>query len=80
VGASRNKLEVGDRLVNLTGGGGGWGDPLERDPALVAKDVAMGLISQEQAAKSYGVVLHPGGFAVDDGATARLRAAAKPGP
>lgn len=77
VGAGRNPLRAGDRLVNLTGGGGGWGDPLDRDAALVASDVEMGLVSREQAAKAYGVVLHPVSFAVNEKATARLRSAAR---
>jgi N-methylhydantoinase B len=40
-----------------TTGGGGWGDPLERDPALVARDVRWGKVSREGAASDYGVVL-----------------------
>jgi len=40
-----------------TGGGGGWGDPLERDPALVRADVLEELISQPAALDRYGVVL-----------------------
>lgn len=52
-------------------GGGGHGDPLERDTALVAADVARGLVSADAARKVYGVVLANG--AVDAAATARLR-------
>jgi N-methylhydantoinase B len=40
-----------------TTGGGGWGDPLERDPALVARDVRWGKVSRAAAADDYGVVL-----------------------
>jgi len=40
-----------------TGGGGGWGDPLERDPERVQSDVREGLVSIEAARQDYGVVL-----------------------
>jgi N-methylhydantoinase B len=55
-----------------TGGGGGWGDPLERAPALVAEDVAEGLISAAAARKLYGVVLR-GNMSLDEAATKKLR-------
>ena len=55
-----------------TGGGGGWGDPLERDAALVAADAAEGLISRRAAHGLYGVVLR-GSMSLDEGATQRLR-------
>jgi N-methylhydantoinase B len=77
VGQSTTSFGVGGRIVNLTGGGGGWGDPLQRDPLLVARDVQMGLVSLRQAADAYGVVLDPMTFAVDEEATTRLRAAAQ---
>jgi N-methylhydantoinase B len=41
--------------VILTPGGGGYGDPRMRDPELVRKDVANGLVSAESALKHYGV-------------------------
>jgi N-methylhydantoinase B len=45
-------------LVRIrTTGGGGWGDPLERDPAFVARDVRWGKVSRAAAAADYGVVL-----------------------
>ncbi|MDT4943435.1 MAG: N-methylhydantoinase [Pseudonocardiales bacterium] len=40
-----------------TTGGGGWGDPLERDPELVARDVLWGKVSREAAAADYGVIV-----------------------
>ena len=49
-----HKARAGDRLVSLGPSGGGYGDPARRDPAAVRADVADGLISPEQAAKSYG--------------------------
>ena len=55
-----------------TGGGGGWGDPLERDAALVAADAAEGLISRRAAQELYGVVLR-GSMSLDESATQRLR-------
>jgi N-methylhydantoinase B len=54
-----------------SGGGGGYGDPLTRDPAAVARDVSAGLVSRERAAEVYGVALD--GDEVDPAATARLR-------
>ena len=56
-------------------GGGGYGDPLERDPALVLADVALGLVSEEAAAEIYGVVLSGGRGAVNAEATVARRAA-----
>lgn len=52
-------------------GGGGWGDPLERDPEAVAKDVARGAVSSEAARRIYGVALKAG--RADAAATDRLR-------
>ncbi len=41
----------GDRLVYITAGSGGWGDPLDRDPALVARDVGYDLVSADKAGR-----------------------------
>jgi N-methylhydantoinase B len=60
-----------DRLVFETAGAGGVGDPLERDPEAVAKDVRWRLITPAAAEKEYGVVVSDG--TVDAGATARAR-------
>jgi N-methylhydantoinase B len=54
-------------------GGGGYGDPFARDPALVARDVRYGLIEAAQAETEYGVILAANGDA-DMAATARRRA------
>jgi len=51
------KVEPGDRIIYKTAGSGGWGDPLDRDPAIVARDVRYGLVSRQQADEGYGVVL-----------------------
>jgi N-methylhydantoinase B len=64
-------VAAGDVLHFVTWGGGGWGDPLERDPALVALEVRRGLVTAD-GARRYGVVLAAGGAAKPD-ATARLR-------
>lgn len=69
-------LRRGDRVRIVTGGGGGWGDPLARDPAAVAADVQDDLLTVEEAARSYGVVVDPVTRAADGEATRRLRAAA----
>ena len=64
-------VEEGDILHFITWGGGGWGDPLERDPALVAKEVRQGLISSG-GALHYGVVCDAQG-SIDEAATSALR-------
>jgi N-methylhydantoinase B len=65
-------VQAGDKLVFSTAGGGGLGDPLERDPDLVAQEVRRGLVSEEAAREEYGVVLGEDGT-VDEGATERQR-------
>ena len=52
---------------------GGYGDPLERDPALVRSDVLDGFTTIELAARDYGVVLDPETLELDLDGTARLR-------
>jgi len=66
-------VEAGDMLHFITWGGGGWGDPLERDPALVAKEIIQGLVTSE-GARNYGVVADAEGV-VDLPATLALRKA-----
>ena len=63
-------VKAGDLLYFNTWGGGGWGDPLERDPALVLADVNRNLATAE-GARDYGVVIKDGG--VDEAATTALR-------
>jgi len=55
-------------------GSGGWGDPLERDLALVARDLRDGLVTIEAAARDYGVVAHGDPPKIDAAASAALRA------
>ena len=66
------RVEKGDLLYFNTWGGGGWGDPYDRDPELVRADVARSLVSAE-GAKRYGVVIAADG-SVDGDATQALRA------
>lgn len=65
----------GEMISHHLAGGGGWGDPLERDTALVAGDVRGELVSLRQAREAYGVVVDPQTFEVDERGTRKLRAA-----
>jgi N-methylhydantoinase B len=62
-------LRRGDLLRFETCGGGGWGDPLERDPERVRTDVARGFITARGAFEDYGVVLDPATLDLDKTAT-----------
>jgi N-methylhydantoinase B len=53
-------LRSGTLLRLRTTGGGGWGDPFEREPELVLQDVLRGLVSTEAAERDYGVVIRDG--------------------
>ncbi len=63
-------IEAGDQLHFITWGGGGWGDPLLREPTLLELELERGLVTVE-GAKRYGVVLVDG--KVDAAATEALR-------
>ncbi|WP_049998876.1 hydantoinase B/oxoprolinase family protein [Halococcus sediminicola] len=65
-------VQAGDKLVFSTAGGGGLGDPLERDSDLVAQEVRRGLVSVDAAESEYGVVLAEDGT-VDEAATETKR-------
>jgi N-methylhydantoinase B len=71
----RVQPKVGDTLTIMTPGGGGFGDPRERDPLSVADDVRRGLVSLKGAAEDYGVVVDPETLAPDEAATVALRRA-----
>lgn len=68
-------LSAGDVIELVTTGGGGWGDPLKRDPQLVRWDVIRGLVSEGSALEEYAVVLDDDvDRTVDTEATRELRA------
>jgi N-methylhydantoinase B len=66
-------MRRGDLFRHEVAGGGGWGDPLERDPALVLRDVLNEFISERAAREDYGVVLAGKPLAVEETDTAALR-------
>ena len=73
------RLEPGDHLIYRSNGGGGFGHPLERDPARVLADVELGWISEAKARDVYGIVLRADGpaknrYVIDQDATAQMRA------
>jgi len=70
-------LEPGDILVSNSGGGGGVGDPLDREIDKVRWDALNEYISMKTARDVYGVVMDPKTFTVDEKATAALRARLK---
>ncbi|MBW2270136.1 MAG: hydantoinase B/oxoprolinase family protein [Deltaproteobacteria bacterium] len=76
---SKIALRAGDVFVMRTSGGGGLGEPWERDPDRVLADVCAGSVSRDAAEIVYGVVLGAGGDVVDSDATARRRAAGRRG-
>jgi N-methylhydantoinase B len=59
------KLKYDDVVSIRTGGGGGWGNPLERSTDAVKLDVAEGFLSVEDAERVYGVVFNPQDFRID---------------
>lgn len=67
-----HSLRAGDTVTTLAGGGGGYGNPLERDPALVAEDIRQEYVTREHAAAVYGVEVSAAGR-VDEVATAKRR-------
>jgi N-methylhydantoinase B len=67
------KMETGDIFVARTPGGGGYGNPLERDPNAVLNDVVNGLVSISSARKDYGVVIEPETEEINWKATRELR-------
>lgn len=67
-------VKAGDLIRLVTPGGGGWGDPLERDIEAVRLDVVRKLVSLGSAERDYGVVMDPKTFEVDVAATTKIRA------
>ncbi len=72
----RLDLGPGERVTVLMPGGSGYGDPLQRDPASVLRDLRLGFVTIEGAEADYGVVIRDG--AVERAATERIRAARPP--
>ncbi|PJE38632.1 5-oxoprolinase [Pseudooceanicola lipolyticus] len=66
------KVEPGDRIVFITAGSGGWGDPLDRPAEKVLADVQNDLVSRQKAEEDYGVIISET-HVLDTSATARLR-------
>ena len=66
------------RMIADTPGGGGWGDPFEREPDAVLRDVMDDVVSVEGARRDYSVVIAEDGRSIDFDATAKLRAAPRP--
>ncbi|WP_041546412.1 MULTISPECIES: hydantoinase B/oxoprolinase family protein [unclassified Nocardioides] len=77
--ADAEPVAAGEVIRIRTTGGGGWGDPLRRDPALVVRDVVWRKVSPEAALGDYGVVLtgslDDDSLGYDEAATAAERAA-----
>lgn len=76
---SNVEVQSGDSFTRPSAGGGGYGDPLEREVAAVVEDVIDGYVSVERAAKDYGVVIDAVNprldeYRVDETATEALRA------
>jgi N-methylhydantoinase B len=67
----RYDLRRGEKIVSITPGGGGYGDPLQRDVDAVLDDLRECRISSQAALTDYGVVIADG--VVDQGATVKTR-------
>jgi N-methylhydantoinase B len=67
-------LRPEDGVRVTRGGGGGWGDPLERDPEQVKEDVLDEYVSVDGARRDYGVVIDLETLEIDQKATRELRA------
>jgi len=72
------RMKPGDVIIMDAAGGGGYGDPLERDPEMVQDDVIQGYVSMEKAKEDYGVVIDPATMKADLAATEELRRSLRP--
>jgi len=75
----RSPSPPGQVVLARSGGGGGWGDPLERDPQMVLDDVLDEYVSIEGAEKDYGVLINRETMKVDEEETRKLREKRKRG-
>lgn len=66
-------IKRGDVLCHELAGGGGWGDPLDREPAKVLRDVRNAFVSVEAARGEYGVVIDPVDWTIGEAETKALR-------
>jgi N-methylhydantoinase B len=66
-------LSEGDVVTAVGGGGGGYGNPLKREPEAVRMDVVNGYITLKGAREDYGVVMDDTTFSIDFGETGKLR-------
>jgi N-methylhydantoinase B/oxoprolinase/acetone carboxylase alpha subunit len=73
VGYCEVEVKSGDVAYIRHASGGGYGDPLERDPQSVREDVVNELVSREAARAVYGVAVSGEGVALDRDSTAALR-------
>jgi N-methylhydantoinase B len=69
---NRRTVPVNSEAIVRTGGGGGWGDPLDRQPDAVRADVEAEFVSVKAAREQYGVVIRTD-LSLDAAATTRLR-------
>jgi N-methylhydantoinase B len=58
-------------------GGGGCGNPLDREPERVARDVIQGYVTLEKAREDYGVIIHPKTLTLEEEETGKLRESLK---
>ncbi len=68
------EVKTGEVLGKVSGGGGGVGNPFERDPEAVLKDVINEFVTIEGARDTYGVAIDPKSLTIDEKATKALRA------
>jgi len=61
IGMRRAPMKAGERFSNVSAGGGGYGEPLRREPERVVEDVLNGYVSPGAARAVYGVIVHPDG-------------------
>jgi acetone carboxylase alpha subunit len=66
-------MKSGDLWLHFTGSAGGYGDPIERNPELIKRDLELGLTTVRSAEKNYGVKVDPVTFEIDRVATEELR-------